>query len=75
MQRLNLMDWLASVIAALGGLNVALIGFCNYDLLSKLATTGVWYGISLAVGAAAVRYLVADVWAGVRMYEASHAIA
>jgi uncharacterized membrane protein YuzA (DUF378 family) len=67
------MDWLTSILAAIGGINMALVGFFNYDLLNQLFTSGAAYRSVLAVISVAVLYLVGDVWVRVSSFESKHA--
>lgn len=73
MERLNFMDWLTTVLALLGGVQLGLVGFFNYNLLNAIFTSNGWYRAVLAVISLAVLYLVADVWVRVTGYESSHA--
>lgn len=73
MERLNFADWVTSVVAAIGGINMALIGFFNYDLVNAVMGSGNWYRATLALIAVAVLYLVGDVWVRVSSYSNQHA--
>ncbi|MFI5240627.1 MAG: DUF378 domain-containing protein [Candidatus Saccharimonadia bacterium] len=72
MESLNYMDWLTSILAAIGGINMALIGFFNYDLLAKLFGSSTAYRVVVAAVALGVVYLVLDVWVRVMSYRNQH---
>lgn len=73
MERLNFMDWLTSILAGIGGIQLGLVGFFNYNLLNTIFTSNGWYRGALAIISLAVLYLVADVWVRVTGYVSSHA--
>jgi len=69
------MDWLTSILAAIGGIQLGLLGFFNYNLLNAIFTSDGWYRAATAVVSLAVLYFVADAWIRVTGYESRHAAA
>jgi uncharacterized membrane protein YuzA (DUF378 family) len=72
MERLNMMDWISGFLAAIGGMQLGLIGLLNYNLLNTMFPGSGWYRAVMAVIGLAVLYLVSDVWFRVSSYETRH---
>jgi len=59
MNWLKFTDWLSGAIATIGGLNMGLVGFFNYDLLANLFGDGsTWYRVVFAVVGLAAAYMI-----------------
>ncbi len=63
MNWLKFTDWLSGVLVTIGGINLGLVGFFNYDLLTKLLGDGSgWLRIAFGLIGLAAVYMISFVF-------------
>lgn len=58
----NIVEWFTSLVAFFGGVNMAAVGFLNYDLFANMFGTGALYHEVLVVVAVSTLYFLASIW-------------